>query len=791
MKSKDTKELVYLGLAGIAIGVTITLLELYYNNYQLIATVGFNIGTFDQYLAAHPAWNFLSTNVYVRLYAVAAWAMLMFYPTRAEKKGSVWRHVVPALLLCGVFYALRFLVVIFPNTAAQAINIIATLVLIIPILRKFLIIARYLAIKNASLDENVKNADGFEQTEELIEFTNEDGEKVSVNLQYEFRYRGQKRIGYANFLNPFRGTITIGTPGSGKTYVSLEEFMRQFISRGYAAVIYDFKDPALSKLAYSYLCDYHLTTGKTSPKFGYVSFKDLNKTHRCNPMKGIATIEEANNFAELLMLALNKTMADKQGDFFNESAKSYTGVAVFVLGVLFDGKYQSLPHLLTMVGWKITELFPVYAMLSVFYPELKSTINTFMEAYEQGATEQLQGQVASARIGLARINNPLLCYVMTEDEEHPEQNISLDVNNPDDPIVFCIGNDPNKDIILGLANSVYLSRLAQSINKKGHPVLFGVDELPTVFVKGLNVLIGTARSNKVAVSLGFQDYTQLTQDYGQKVADVVINTCGNIISGSVKGDTARKLSESFGDKKVLKLSKSVNQEGDVNTTFSEARERKIPQDMIEKLSMGTFVGRVMDEFTQEIENKEFHGRFIIDSKHKKIRHKIPNLRNLNEREQKRAKTEAQMKVMQDVQTFINEAGIVAKKYEKLRTEWTKRVPQKAKDERPEDEAQPVCLERFVDTPDAPKEQQQFVVWLELAYLIVNDFEALAPVDDVLTSEEKFIALLENVYNEESSKINLVKEYRKKLGLTDLEKVQSYQAKMQEQETITDTEQADE
>lgn len=770
-KSKDTKELIYLGFAGIAIGITITLLELYYNNYQLVAAVGFNIGAFDQYLAAHPAWNFLSTNIYVRLYAVAAWAMLLFYPTRAEKKGSVWRHVIQVLILCSAFYFLRFLVIILPSIATQAINIIATFVLIIPILRKFLIIARYLTIKNVSLDDNVKNADGFEQTEELIEFTNEDGELVSVNLQYEFRYRGQKRTGYANFLNPFRGTLTIGTPGSGKTYVSLEEFMRQFISRGYAAVIYDFKDPALSKLAYSYLRDYQIATGKASPKFGYISFKDLNKTYRCNPMKGIATVEEANNFAELLMLALNKTMADKQGDFFNESAKSYTGVAVFVLGVLFDGKYQSLPHLLTMVGWKIIELFPVYAMLSVFYPELRSTINTFMEAYEQGATEQLQGQVASARIGLARINNPLLCYVMTEDEEHPEQNISLDVNNPNDPIVFCIGNDPDKDIILGLANSVYLSRLAQSINKKGHPTLFGIDELPTVFIKGLNVLIGTARSNKIAVSLGFQDYTQLTQDYGKNVADVVISTCGNVISGSVKGDTAHKLSESFGDKKVLKLSKSVNGEGDVNTTYSEARERKIPQNVIETLSMGTFVGRALDEFTVSVEHKEFHGRFIINKEHKKIKHKIPNLRNMNEREQKRAKTEAQMKVMQDVQIFINEAGAVAKHYEKLLKEYTKVVPQKGKDQRPANEFQPICLERFVENPDDTEEQKQFTLWLEEAYAIVNDFEALSPVDDVLTKEEKFMALLENVYNAESSKINIVKDYRKKLGLMNLASVQ--------------------
>ncbi|GHV64470.1 conjugal transfer protein TraG [Bacteroidia bacterium] len=758
-KSKDSKELIYIGIGGAFIGCCITLLELYYNNYQLIARLHLNISIFDSYLASHPFWDFLQNNIWVRLIVIGAWAAMLFFPTAAEKKGSAYPYILKLILYCAVFYFLRWLNIILPATPAQIINILGSLFLIIPIIRKFVFLSRYLSLVDTGLD-NDKNADGFEQTEELI--TNE----YSVNLKYLFTYKGQTRTGYANFVNPFRGTITLGTPGSGKTYVSLEEFIRQFIQKGYAAVIYDYKDPALSALAYSYLRDYQISKGDQKPKWGYISFKDLNRTYRSNPMKGIVTNEDANDFAEVLLLALNHNMAEKQGDFFGESAKNYTALAIFVLGVLFEGKYQSLPHILTLIGSPIEDLFPIYALLSVFYPSLQSISNTFIEAFNQGAIEQVQGQVASARIGLARINNPLLCYVMTEDEEHPEENISLEVNNKENPTVLCIGNDPQKDIILGLANSVYLSRLAKVVNKKGHPTLFGIDELPTVFIKGLDTLIATARSNKVAVSLGFQDFTQLVRDYGEKIAKAIINTCGNLISGSVKGQTAKDLSDSFGEKKFNKKGKTVSSEGDVSFNINEQKEKKIPQDVIEELSQGTFVGRTMDEMDKSINFKVFHGKFIIDPEWKKIKHDIPTLRNLTERDQSEITQRAQIKVKNDIQLFLNEVGAVAKQYATLFKEYTMPVVKK-KNETP----QLICLDRFVGNPEDPELQKQFVVWLEAAYIVVGDFKALYLVNDYLNDEDKFDLLLTNVYKTSMDKVQVVKDERKKLNLMDLESVQ--------------------
>jgi hypothetical protein len=770
MKTKETKELIYVGIAAMAVGVTLTLLELYYNNYQLFYSVNLNIRALDSYFSAHPVWSFLGENILLRLYIILIWALLLFYPNAGEKKPGAWKHVLRLLALCGAFFTLRFAYFILPAGAAQVVNLAGTLALTLLILRKFIYLSRYLSLGSADLSANEKNADGFAQNQELV--TNE----YSVNLKYEYSQGEKLHTGYANFINPFRGTITLGTPGSGKTYVSLEEFMRQFISRGYAAVIYDYKDPALSQLAYSYLRDYQIASNEKTPKWGYISFKDLNRTYRSNPMKGITTSEEANDFADVVLLALNRNLAEKQGEFFGESAKNYTAVCIFILATLFDGKYLSLPHVLSLVGASLGDLLPIFAMMSVFYPSLKTITNTFLEAYEKNAMEQLQGQVASARIGLARMNNPLLCYVMTESREHPEENISLDVNDKKNPLVFCMGNDPQKDIILGLASSVYLSKLAKSTNKKGRPMLFGIDELPTVFIKGLDNLIATARSNKVAVSLGFQDYTQLIRDYTQKVADAIINTCGNLICGSVKGETARKVSESFGEKKVLKQSKTINHEGDVSVSYSEQRERKIPQDVIEELSQGVFAGRVMDEFTQRIKHKVFHGRFIIDPEWKKVRHEIPKLRNLTEQEQTAVIMRSQKEIMEEVQLFLNEAGEVAKQYDTLLKDMT--MPKKAgkmANGKLEEEKQAICLDSFVENPDDPEEQKQFALWLELAYIIINDFDALQPVNNVFDDDEKFDMLLSNTYKVEMQKVQTVKKYRKLLHLETLEQVQAAKA----------------
>jgi hypothetical protein len=618
------------------------------------------------------------------------------------------------------------------------------------------------------LDENETNASGFEQNEKLIELQN------SINLKYSFIHKNKKHIGWINVLNPFRATSIVGTPGSGKTYAVLEEYMRQLTFKGFSGVFYDYKDPALSRQAYNYLMQYaEGTKNKTIPEFAYISFIDLNRTKRCNPLNGIDTSAEAVDFATVILTALNKKFAEQQGEFFVESAKTFTALAIYFLGIVHNGRFQSLPHLLSLVGRKADIVFPAFKLVSIFYPDMQMLFNPFSEAFDKNVIEQLQGQLASAQIGLGTMSDKELAWIMTEDEEHPEWNVDLDINSITHPKILCIGNASGKDIILGLACSVYLSRIAKIINKKGTPVQFFVDELPTVYIKGLDTLISTARSNKVAVVLGFQDLSQLTRDYGEKIAKVVWGTVANIFSGGVKGDSAKKLAESFGEKKVLKISKTVNSDGNVTINYQEAKEKKIPADVIEELDQGEFVGRVAGEFGYKIKNKVFYGEININPDYKKMPLEIPLLRNLTKPEQDEMTLRNLIKITNEISEMLSKVNDLAEDYNKLKA-YTYKAKKK-------EQEQAICLETFIENPDDAEAQKHFYLWIEQAYLIIVNLRILMLKNDILSFEEKFELLLRDVYVTTSTNLQLVQEYRRRLNVETLEQVQAVNKSVYEQE----------
>jgi DNA-binding transcriptional regulator YbjK len=230
-----------------------------------------------------------------------------------------------------------------------------------------------------------------------------------------------------------------------------------------------------------------------------------------------------------------------------------------------------------------------------------------MDAWMSGAQDQLQGQIASAKIPLSRMISPQLYWVMSGDE------FTLDINNPDDPKVLVVGNNPDRQNIYGAALGLYNSRIVKLINKKGQlksSVI--IDELPTIYFKGLDNLIATARSNKVAVLLGFQDFSQLKRDYGDKEAAVLINTVGNIFSGQVVDDTAKNLSERFGKVLQKRQSMTINR-NDKSTSISTQLDSLIPASKISTLTQGMFVGAVADNFDERIEQKIFHAEIVVDS----------------------------------------------------------------------------------------------------------------------------------------------------------------------------------
>lgn len=412
-------------------------------------------------------------------------------------------------------------------------------------------------LKN-NLMEDVFNTENESFMQETRLITNE----YSVNLPTRFYYKKKWNPGWINVVNPFRASLVLGTPGSGKSYAVVNSYIKQQIEKGFALYCYDYKFPDLSEIAYNHLIN-NLGGYKVKPKFYIINFDDPRKSHRCNPVNPVfmSDIADAYEASYTIMLNLNRSWIQKQGDFFVESPIILLAAIIWYLRIYQGGKYCSFPHAIEFLNKKYADIFTILRS----YPELENYLSPFVDAWESDAQEQLQGEIASAKIPLSRMISPALYWVMTGDD------FSLDINNPAEPKVLVVGNNPDRQNIYSAALGLYNSRIVKLINKKGQlKSSVVIDELPTIYFRGLDNLIATARSNKVAVLLGFQDYSQLTRDYGDKESRVIQNTVGNVFSGQVVGETAKALSERFGKVLQKRQSMTINQR-EKSTSISDGQ----------------------------------------------------------------------------------------------------------------------------------------------------------------------------------------------------------------------------
>jgi hypothetical protein len=433
--------------------------------------------------------------------------------------------------------------------------------------------------------------ESFPQEEHLL--TN----SSSVNIRARYRFRNHIRDSWLNLREPYKGTIIVGNPGGGKTRFFFTPILNQLIEQNFTGLVFDFKFPDLSRVAYHALKK-HQGKLEKPPAFYVVNFDDLSRTHRCNPLDpaSMHDISDALESAKIILLAINREWIRRQGDFFVESAISFITANIWFLRKFDDGKYCTLPHLIELIQSDYSKLFSVLRS----FPEIYTLIQVFVSAFLSDTLDQLEGQVASARIALSSLASPNLYYVLSGSD------FTLDINNPNDPKLVCMGSSPQKQMLYGAVLSLYISRTMKIINKTGQrPCFLVMDEFPQVYYPSIDSTLATGRQHLIAPFLGIQSIDQVRKEYGREMADVIFNLPGNIFATISNGDTAKLVSERIGKILQTKTSYSINSR-DSSTSQSENLDYAIPPSKISMLSSGEFVGILADSPTEKLTLKAFH-----------------------------------------------------------------------------------------------------------------------------------------------------------------------------------------
>ena len=607
---------------GRAVSIFLLVVHVYVYCYPSITAWHLNLEVIDRILV-----NFNDTTgifnciLWSKLLAVLLLAVSCLGTHGVKGEKITWPKIYAALVAgCALFFLNWWLLELpLPHMANTAFYIFTLTAGYLALLMSGLWMSR---LYRHNLMEDVFNMENesFMQETRLME------NEYSVNLPTRFYYKKRWNNGFVNIVNIFRACMVIGTPGSGKSYAIVNSYIRQLIAKGFAIYIYDYKFDDLSTIAYNSLLK-NMDKYEVKPRFYVINFDDPCRSHRCNPINPefMTDISDAYEASYTIMLNLNRTWIEKQGDFFVESPIILLAAIIWYLKIYKNGIYCTFPHAVELLNKPYSDLFTILTS----YPELENYLSPFMDAWKGNAQDQLQGQIASAKIPLTRMISPQLYWVMTGND------FSLDINNPKEPKLLCVGNNPDRQNIYSAALGLYNSRIVKLINKKKQlKCAVIIDELPTIYFRGLDNLIATARSNKVGVLLGFQDFSQLTRDYGEKESKVIQNTVGNIFSGQVVGETAKTLSERFGKVLQQRQSVSINRQ-DVSTSINTQLDSLIPASKITNLSQGTFVGAVADNFDEKIEQKIFHAEIVVDhvkiSAEEKAYRKIPIINDFKDR----------------------------------------------------------------------------------------------------------------------------------------------------------------
>jgi hypothetical protein len=444
--------------------------------------------------------------------------------------------------------------------------------------------------------------------------------EFSLHLPALYKLQGVVISSWVNFINPRRGILIVGSPGSGKSRFIIEPLIRQVVEQGQALFVYDFKYPALTRQVYGHFLanrsKYPATAG-----FYSIQFNDLSRSHRCNVLEPstLKSVSDALGVARTILLSMNKTWIQRQGEFFVESPINFLAALIWWLRKYNKGCYCTLPHAIELAQTPYERLFPLLNT----QPEIATLVQPFVQAWQNKTFEMLDSQISSARIPLGRLATDDVYYVLSGND------LSLQINDPAAPKVLCLGGNPRRQEALGPVLSLYIDRLNQLCNEaERRPCAIVCDEFATVRAYSMYTTIGTGRAHYITPIIAVQDLSQLRTLYTRDEADLFLNISGNLLCGQVSGETARWVSERFPRIQREKESMIVGEQGtSVSTTLQW--EPTATQSTIAGLSSGEFVGVLADDPDKQMELKFFHGHLVREESGAERRIDLPMVRKVD------------------------------------------------------------------------------------------------------------------------------------------------------------------
>lgn len=384
--------------------------------------------------------------------------------------------------------------------------------------------------------------------------------------------------------NPFRGIFVLGAAGSGKSESVAVPLLQQFTEQNFAGVVYDFKFPTLANDVESFL----RAKGSRLRHF-YLDFNNPLNSYRVNPLNPVylPNTSYAREYAQAIIANLMKESIRKP-DFWTRSATDLLTACIWYLREERPD-ICDLPHVFAMITSNDEALLK---LLQKNAQTAQMTISIF-NAMERGADSQVSGVIGTLQGAIAQINTPELMYIFSKDD------FSLNVNDPQNPIVLTVGSYPTLTQTFAPLCSLVITVATKLMNQpEKHPSYVLLDEAPTCFIPNIEILPNTGRSNKVATVLMCQDLAQLTDGYGKDKADVLFASCNNHFYGRVASSvTAEILSKQFGKHDKTFTTKSRGGKGlerhfMPNTNLSESVQERdvIKASEFLQLQVGEFAG---------------------------------------------------------------------------------------------------------------------------------------------------------------------------------------------------------